>query len=101
MGGFYPRCGWPNGFSRQFMTPLKCEDEDKRSTLLSLSPVLARTRGRRGYTAASMISGPDHEAQRLAALRQYEVLDTPPEAAYDELALLASRLCRTPMALIS
>lgn len=40
------------------------------------------------------------ESERLAALRSYAVLDTPPEAAFDDLALLAARLCGTPMALI-
>lgn len=38
------------------------------------------------------------EAARLAALRQYEILDTPPEAAFDALTRLAARICGTPMA---
>jgi PAS domain S-box-containing protein len=44
---------------------------------------------------------PPDEAERLAALRRYEVLDTPPEPAYDDLAMLAARLCRTPIALVT
>lgn len=44
---------------------------------------------------------PDAEARRLAALRAYEVLDTPPETSFDDLALLASYICQTPMALVS
>ena len=43
----------------------------------------------------------DHEGQRLAALRCYDVLDTPPEQAYDDLTLLASQICQTPTALVS
>jgi PAS domain S-box-containing protein len=38
---------------------------------------------------------------RLEALRSYEILDTPTEADFDEIAALASRLCDTPMALVS
>ena len=41
------------------------------------------------------------EAARLAALRRYRILDTDPEQAFDDLALLASYICQTPIALIS
>lgn len=41
------------------------------------------------------------EARRLEALARYRVLDTPPERAFDDLALLASRICETPIALVS
>jgi anti-sigma regulatory factor (Ser/Thr protein kinase) len=41
------------------------------------------------------------ETARLAALRRYRILDTEPEKAFDDLALLASEICGTPMALIS
>jgi len=41
------------------------------------------------------------ESSRLAALRQYRILDTEPEIAFDDLALLASHICETPIALIS
>jgi GAF domain-containing protein len=44
---------------------------------------------------------PANEQQRLAALRGYEILDTKPEAAFDDLTLLASYVCQTPVALIS
>ncbi len=44
---------------------------------------------------------PDGEAERLEALRDYEVLDTEPEAAFDELAALASQICNVPVALVS
>jgi anti-sigma regulatory factor (Ser/Thr protein kinase) len=42
-----------------------------------------------------------HETDRLAALRRYRILDTDPERAFDDLALLASHICATPIALIS
>jgi anti-sigma regulatory factor (Ser/Thr protein kinase) len=41
------------------------------------------------------------ESARLAALRTYRILDTDPEQAFDDLALLASQICGTPIALIS
>jgi len=43
----------------------------------------------------------DAETARLHALRGYRILDTEPEKAFDDLALLASEICGTPMALIS
>ena len=44
---------------------------------------------------------PDREEERLAALRQMHILDTEAEPAFDDLALLASHICQTPMAAIS
>ncbi|MEU4237455.1 GAF domain-containing sensor histidine kinase [Actinoplanes sp. NPDC026619] len=41
------------------------------------------------------------EQQRLAALREYEVLYSAPEADFDDIAVLAAQLCRTPTAGIS
>src|SRR5262249_38758829 len=44
---------------------------------------------------------PANEEARLAALREYRILDTDPEQAFDDLALLASHVCGTPIALIT
>ncbi|HEX2135319.1 MAG TPA: HWE histidine kinase domain-containing protein [Microvirga sp.] len=41
------------------------------------------------------------ESERLAALRSYRILDTPPEPVFDDLVLLAARACEAPVALIS
>ncbi len=41
------------------------------------------------------------EASRLKALHKYRILDTKPEQAFDDLTLLASQICGTPIALIS
>jgi len=44
---------------------------------------------------------PPNEAERLAALASYQVLDTPPEFAFDALTELAAEICGCPAALIS
>jgi GAF domain-containing protein len=44
---------------------------------------------------------PDNEAQRLQALREYRILDTAAEQAYDDLTTLAAFVCRVPIATIS
>ncbi len=44
---------------------------------------------------------PERETERLASLGAYRILDTPPEAAFDDLVALASRICHAPMAMIS
>src|SRR5213594_823907 len=43
---------------------------------------------------------PENEGQRIVALRRYGILDTPAEAAFDELTSLAGTLCGTPIAFI-
>src|SRR6266849_1023056 len=40
-------------------------------------------------------------AARVDALQKYAILDSEPEQAFDDLTLLASYVCKTPMALIS
>jgi PAS domain S-box-containing protein len=41
------------------------------------------------------------EPVRLATLREYQILDTEPEEAYDELVKLAAFVCTAPMAVMS
>lgn len=44
---------------------------------------------------------PPDETGRLAALRGLHMLDTPPEDDFDQIVALASRICGTPMSLVS
>jgi PAS domain S-box-containing protein len=44
---------------------------------------------------------PSDEVARLAALHGLNILDTPPEPAFDSLARLAANACHTPVALVS
>lgn len=41
------------------------------------------------------------EQARLAAVRRYEILDTPPDGAFDRVAALAARMLRVPIATIT
>ncbi|HEY2819958.1 MAG TPA: GAF domain-containing protein [Candidatus Acidoferrum sp.] len=42
-----------------------------------------------------------NDRDRVASLQKYAILDTEPEQAFDDLTLLASFICKTPIALIS
>ena len=44
---------------------------------------------------------PENEAERLNALRQYQILDTPPEPAFDRIAEMAASFFHVPMAGVS
>ncbi len=41
------------------------------------------------------------ESARLEALRRYQIVETPRDRGFDDIAVLAARLCHTPMALVS
>ena len=49
--------------------------------------------------AADLI--PENEHGRLAAVRRYDVLDTPPDGAFDRITALAARLFGVPISIIS
>lgn len=44
---------------------------------------------------------PEDEESRLAALREFKVLDTEPEEAFDAATRLAALICQAPIALIT
>lgn len=44
---------------------------------------------------------PAHEQQRLAALAKFDVMDTPREAVFDELAALVAAICEAPIGVVN
>lgn len=44
---------------------------------------------------------PNNEKARLEALKRYALLDTKPEQSFDDLTMLASHICGTPMSLLT
>jgi GAF domain-containing protein len=48
-----------------------------------------------------VVQMPTNEVARVAALQRYAILDSEPEQGFDDLTLLASYICQTPIALIS
>ena len=44
---------------------------------------------------------PSNEAERLAALKAYHILDTETEQSYDDITALATHICKVPIAMIS
>jgi GAF domain-containing protein len=44
---------------------------------------------------------PDNEVARLEALRQYNILDSAPEQAFDDITKIAAFICGTPIAIMS
>jgi GAF domain-containing protein len=44
---------------------------------------------------------PENEVARLEALRQYNILDSAPEQAFDDITKIAAFICGTPIAIMS
>jgi class 3 adenylate cyclase len=57
------------------------------------------TVGEKGLAMETWI--PANETERLATLRQYQILDTLPELAYDEIGELAAQICGCPAGLVT
>lgn len=55
--------------------------------------------GHREITMKALL--PSNEDERLKTLRGYAILDTIPEQEFDDITLLASHICGTPVAMIS
>jgi hypothetical protein len=63
----------------------------------SESPLSAETAGKELLAVAI----PANEPERLKALCVLDIMDSPPEAAYDEIAELAAQICGCPIGCIS
>ena len=44
---------------------------------------------------------PENEKQRMAAVRRYDILDTPPDGAFDRITAIAARRFDVPISIIS
>ena len=47
-----------------------------------------------------MLNTTQLDLNRKAALRAYDILDTPPETAFDDLVMLAAQICQVPIAIL-
>ena len=48
-----------------------------------------------------MNSIPSNEAARMSAVKRYDILDTPPDGAFDRLTAIAARRFHVPISIIS
>lgn len=48
-----------------------------------------------------MLHNSSNEAERLEAVRRYEILDTPPDGAFDRITRIAARLFNVPISIVS
>ena len=66
-----------------------------KSTSVKVSPEVENTLGFPKHALHTK------EAERLESLRNYQILDTPSEAAFDNLVRLAAYICGTPLSMMS
>ena len=65
-----------------------------------MQPILTSTFPSQSAAAAGTIVS-EYEAERLAAVARYSILDTPPEGAFDRITRLAAQLFDVPVAIVS
>lgn len=44
---------------------------------------------------------PENDAERISKLQEFEILDTPPEGAFNHIAAMAARMFNVPIALVA
>jgi two-component sensor histidine kinase len=54
-----------------------------------------------GFTMIGQDARPHDEAKRLAAVRRYNILDTPPDGSFDRITSIAARRFNVPISIIS
>jgi len=54
-----------------------------------------------GQTDKLITDADDDECARMAAVRRYDILDTPPDGTFDQITVLAARLLGTPISIVS
>lgn len=60
---------------------------------------MSETAERRRAPPSALI--PPNERERLEAVRRYEILDTPPDGAFDRITALAARIFDVPISIVS
>ncbi len=65
------------------------------------TPISPAVEVRPGEPVNAGVPVPANEPSRLLALQSYDILDSGVELRYDDITLLASRICATPIAVIS
>lgn len=73
---------------------------DATKLAVALREVIAHEFGRHRLAQPAQGREPDEE-QRLAALRRYDLLDTPPEGAFDRITAIAARTFGVPVSTVS
>ena len=74
-------------------------DEGHLSAERTRCPALSETAEKPRVTPSAVI--PPNERERLAAVRRYEILDTPPDGAFDRITALAARIFDVPISIVS
>jgi adenylate cyclase len=79
----------------------KFADERATPSAGSAASTSERLSAEEAKQSASSFPIPATEPQRLDALCSLNILDSPPETAYDEIAILAAQICQCPIGYIS
>ena len=97
----------PSGRPAGCPPPVRARGDDEEGHMTSRTDAGARGGRMRSRRPLLDQEPPDlsasvlHDPQRLAALRDYQILSTEPEPAFDEFVQIAATVAGTPMAMIS
>jgi two-component sensor histidine kinase len=66
-----------------------------------VQPIASAQKGKNPLLSEVLELEPAREQQRLAAVARYDILDTPPDGAFDRITALAARRFNVPISIIS
>jgi eukaryotic-like serine/threonine-protein kinase len=84
------------------LSAMTAADPDSRPSIREVAMALHdQAVSRRGRRKVETSLIPADETGRMAAVRRYGILDTPPDGAFDRITALTARLFRVPVAIVS
>jgi tRNA A-37 threonylcarbamoyl transferase component Bud32 len=88
---------------RELLTTMTARNPEERPLVRDVILLLRRIAFEQleAKPAVDPVVIPAGEAERMEAVRRYQILDTPADGAFDRITALAARLLKTPIAIVS
>ncbi|WP_279586856.1 protein kinase [Diaminobutyricimonas sp. TR449] len=86
---------------RELVQAMTARDPEARPDAREVTLALEQMERSKHRAEADVAVLPTNERERIEAVRRYDILDTPPDEAFDRITAIAARVLSVPIAIIS